>query len=295
MFIGTKKMECFLKSSQNLRPFFWVVPAFLWELLFFYIPLILMVILSFTYVTDTQQHLSFQRYIPFLTTAYGLIILKSLILAAVNGILCFLIGYPMAYFLAFKTGRLKLFFLFLLIVPFWVNFLLHVYAWFFVLDQGGIINSSLLLLGLIDEPLVMLNTRFAIIVVMVYCYLPFMVLPIYSSLARFNQNLLEASRDLGATDFETWYHIVLPLSLSGVISGFALVVIPSFGEFAIPGLMGGEKFVFVGSVITQYALGAQTMPFGTAFTVMSFCALLLFMLIGYRLRTAITRGVDHGG
>ena len=168
------------------------------------------------------------------------------------------------------------------------------YAWFFVLDQGGIINSFLLLLGLIEKPLVLLNTRFAIIVVMVYCYLPFMVLPIYSSLARFNRNLLEASRDLGATDFETWYHIVLPLSLSGVISGFALVVIPSFGEFAIPGLMGGEKFIFVGSVISQYALGAQTMAFGTAFTVMSFCALLLFMFIGYGLRTAITRGVDHG-
>ena len=168
------------------------------------------------------------------------------------------------------------------------------YAWFFVLDQGGIINSSLLMLGIIDEPLHLLNSMFAIIVVMVYCYLPFMVLPIYSSLARFNQTLLEASRDLGATDFETWYHIVLPLSLSGVASGFALVFIPSFGEFAIPGLMGGEKFVFVGSVITQYALGAQTMPFGTAFTVMCFCALILFMLMGYGLKRLLARGVDHG-
>ncbi len=287
-------MGCFLKGNTSLRPFFWVVPGFLWELLFFYIPLALMIILSFTYVTDTYQHVSFARYSPFFTKAYFLIILKSLILACVNGIVCFLIGYPMAYFLAFKTGRLKLFFLFLLIVPFWVNFLLHVYAWFFVLDQGGIINSSLLMLGIIDEPLHLLNSMFAIIVVMVYCYLPFMVLPIYSSLARFNQTLLEASRDLGATDFETWYHIVLPLSLSGVASGFALVFIPSFGEFAIPGLMGGEKFVFVGSVITQYALGAQTMPFGTAFTVMCFCALILFMLMGYGLKRLLARGVDHG-
>ena len=207
--------------------------------------------------------LSLDLYKPFFNGIYFFIMVKSLILACVNGIICFLVGYPLAYFLAFKAGRLKTFFLFLLILPFWTNFLLHVYAWFFVLDHEGIINYLLTTFGIIREPLYLLNSILGIIVLMVYCYLPFMVLPIYTALERFDKTLLEASRDLGASRFETWYHIVLPLSLNGVFSGFLLVFVPSFGEFAIPGLMGGEKYLFVGPVIAQYALGHKTMALAT--------------------------------
>lgn len=224
------------------------------------------------------------------------IIFKSLILALVNGILCFLIGYPLACFLAYMTDRFKLLFLFLLILPFWTNFLLHIASWFFVLDRGGVINTLLLKIGVIHEPLHLLNSLFGIILLMVYCYLPFMVLPIYSTLDRLDSTLFEASSDLGATSFETWYHIIWPLSMPGVITGFFLVFVPSFGEFAIPGLMGGDKYLFVGSVIAQFAQGIQTIGFATAFTVMSFSFLFVCIFLGYwlkRLILAYTRS-DNG-
>lgn len=275
------------------KPFFYVVPTFLWQVLFFYMPLALMFIMSVvSYCPSLNVHiLSWDLYRPFLTSTYFFIMIKSVILAGVNGILCFLVGYPLAYFLAFKAGRLKTFFLFLLILPFWTNFLLHVYAWFFVLDHEGIINYVLQALGIIRSPLYLLNSIFSILLLMVYCYLPFMVLPIYSALDRFDKTLLEASRDLGASRFETWYHIVLPLSMSRVLSGFLLVFVPSFGEFAIPGLMGGEKYLFVGPVIAQYALGRQTMAYGIAFTILSFAFVLLVLLLSFAINKILLKQI----
>ncbi len=276
---------------EKEKPFFYVVPAFLWQIFFFYIPLFLMGSMSIIWFCPTlKTHVfSTELYRPFLTMTYLVIMMKSLILACVNGILCFLLGYPLAFFIAFRAGKLKTFFLFLLILPFWTNFLLHIYAWFFVLDHQGIVNWLLRTTGIISEPLYLLNSLFGIILLMVYCYLPFMVLPIYSALDRFDRTLLEASRDLGASRFETWYHIVLPLSMSGVFGGFLLVFIPSFGEFAIPGLMGGEKYLFAGSVIAQFALGHKTMAYATSFTLMCFAFLLAFVLTGVAIYTVFFR------
>ena len=151
-----------------------------------------------------------------------------------NVILCFLIAYPLAYFIAFRGKKYKNGLLFLLLIPFWTNFLLHVYAWFYVLEKHGFFNNILLQAGVISEPLLLLNSPFAIMIMMVYYYLPFMVLPIYSSLERFNSSLIEASFDLGATWFQTFRRIILPLTMRGIRAGFFLVYIPSFGEFAIP-------------------------------------------------------------
>jgi spermidine/putrescine transport system permease protein len=282
-------VSTWFKNLMKEKPFFYAVPLFLWQILFFYAPLALMALISLSeYNPATHSYgMTLNRYWLFIAGTYFLIIIKSIILAAVNGILCFIVGYPLAYFLAFNAGRLKLFFLFLLILPFWTNFLLHIYAWFFLLDRGGIVNMLLIMLGAIHEPLTLLNSIPAIIIVMLYCYLPFMVLPIYAALEHFDSTLFDASYDLGATSFETWYHIVLPLSMKGVLSGFFLVFIPSFGEFAIPSLMGGENYLFVGSVIAQYALGHQTMEFATAFTMISFAVLLMCALLGILLRKCI--------
>jgi spermidine/putrescine transport system permease protein len=275
----------FLDRVRTERPFFVLSPALLWQLLFFYLPLLIMILMSFmSYSPDTGLSVSFARYLSFFKWSSISIIFRSTILASVTVILCFLLGYPLAYFLAFKAKKFKLFFLFLVILPFWTNFLLHIYAWFFVFDRVGIINNLLRSLGLISEPLHLLNSIFAIIVVMVYCYLPFMVVPIYATLERFDKTLLEASKDLGASRFETWYHVVIPLSASGVISGCFFVFVPAFGEFAIPSLMGGDRSLFVGSVIAQYALGGATMSYGIAFTVMSFCVVLLVVALGYGIR-----------
>ena len=214
-------------------------------------------------------------------------------LALSNAIICLLVAYPLAYFLTFVGKRYKNVFLFLLIVPFWTNFLLHVYAWFFVLEKEGFLNNLLRSMGLINEPLQLLNTPFAIMVMMVYYYLPFMVLPLYSSLERMDVRLVEASLDLGATWNQTLRRVVLPLTKRGLKAGFFLVFIPSFGEFAIPELMGGDRQMFVGNVVSNYILGDETGSLGAAFTLVASIMLLLSAIFFYWLIDRLIPGKHH--
>lgn len=254
-------------------PFSLGAPAIIWQVLFFYIPIFLLICSSiYDPLTNsiTQKHFS-----PLFRGSYINVILSSLALAFATSTFCLFIGFPLAHFLAFKTKRFRTLLLFLLIVPFWTNFLLHIYAWFFVLEREGFLNVLLMNLGIINEPLKMLNSLFATMVMMVYYYLPFMVLPIYFSLERFNDTFIEASLDLGATPLQTFRRVLLPISLRSICGGFFLVFIPAFGEFIIPELMGGDKTYFVGNVISQFVLGEQTASIGVAFTVMSISCLIL--------------------
>ncbi|MBA3954301.1 ABC transporter permease [Candidatus Dependentiae bacterium] len=262
-------------------PFFVGSIALLWQVLFFYVPLVFIGMLSVLQFSSTGAWTGFTlaHYAPFIKTTYGIILAKSLALALANVAICFCVGFPVAYFLSFKAKGFKNFFFFLLILPFWTNFLLHVYAWFFVLERNGFLNTFLQKVGLIGAPFHFLNSLGAILLVMVYCYLPFMVLPIYSILEKVDRKIVEASYDLGATTWQTWIRVILPLAFSGVRSGFFLVFVPSFGEFAIPGLMGGEKQMFAGSVIAHYILGNQTLASGAAFTVVSCVVLIVFILV----------------
>ncbi|MFS8563280.1 MAG: ABC transporter permease [Rhabdochlamydiaceae bacterium] len=189
--------------------------------------------------------------------------------------------------MAFSSKKFKNIGLFLLLIPFWTNFLLHVYAWFYVLEKQGFVNNLLLSLNIIQEPILMLNSLFAIMIMMVYYYLPFMVLPIYSSLERFSPSLIEASLDLGASWFQTFRRIMLPLTMRGVRAGFLLVYIPAFGEFVIPELMGGDKQMFVGNVISQYILAQETGSLGAAFTVLSGFILIITVVVLYKLMEKI--------
>jgi spermidine/putrescine transport system permease protein len=271
-------MKFFKETSST--PFSIGVPAMIWQVLFFYIPLLLILISSFIKFTETGAFdgFTFGLVSYFLTPTYLMVIASSILMALSNAIICFLIAYPLAYFMAFTGKRYKNILLFLLLIPFWTNFLLHIYAWFYVLENQGFINNILMHLGLISKPLHLLNSLFSIMIMMVYYYLPFMVLPIYSSLERFNVHLIEASVDLGATWLQTFRRIILPLTMKGVRAGFFLVYIPSFGEFAIPELMGGDKRMFVGNVVSQYILAEGTGSLGAAFTVLS-CAFLLITAI----------------
>lgn len=265
-----------LKPPASEYPFSIGVPALIWQVLFFYLPLLLMVISGFLKVSADGEVIgvSVDSFFVFFTPTYMKVIGSSLLLALGTALLCLLTAYPLAYFLAFGGGkRFKNFCLFLLLIPFWTNFLLHVYAWFYVLEKQGFLNTLLLKMGFINEPILLLNSLFSIVVMMVYYYLPFMVLPIYSSLERFDRRLIEASMDLGATWLQTFRQIILPLSMRGVRAGFLLVYIPAFGEFAIPELMGGDKIVFVGNVISQYILAEGTGSLGSAFTVV--CGIVL--------------------
>lgn len=271
-------------------------PAIIWQVLFFYLPLLLIFVTSVLKISEWGEieGVTLEKLILFLDPVYLGVIGYSFLLAISNALICLLIAYPFAYFLAFTGKRFKNIFLFLLIVPFWTNFLLHVYAWFFVLEREGFLNNLLMALGIIQEPLHMLNSLFAIMVMMVYYYLPFMVLPIYSSLERFNVHLIEASLDLGGNWFQTFRRIMLPLTMNGVRAGFFLVYIPSFGEFAIPELMGGDKQMFVGSVVSHYILGEQTGSLGAAFTVVSCVALLLSsILLFWLINLLFKKGRKH--
>lgn len=259
------------RSPRSELPFAIGVPALVWQVLFFYVPLLFIVVSSFIQVSELGdfEGFTFSHIKLFLSTTYLKVILASLTLALTNAITCFFIAFPLAYFLAFISKRYKNIFLFFLIVPFWTNFLLHVYAWFYVLERHGFLNTLLLKLGLIQEPLHLLNSLPAIMIMMIYYYLPFMVLPIYSSLERFNYKLIEASYVLGGSFFSTLRRIILPLNSTGIRAGFFLVFIPSFGEFVIPELMGGDKKMFVGTVVSQYILGEGTGSLGAAFTLLS--------------------------
>lgn len=257
-------------------------PALIWQIVFFYLPLLLMMISSIVILTEKgSAGLSLQNFAPIFSKTHLSIIFSSISLALSTAFLSLLIAYPLAHFIAFKGGKYKTVMLIFLIVPFWTNFLLHVYAWFFVLEREGFLNTLLLKFGLIAEPIHFLNSLFAVMLMMIYCYLPFMVLPIFSTLERFDRRLLEASTDLGASWRSTFRKVMLPLTLPAVRAGFFLVFIPSFGEFIIPELMGGDKRYFVGNVVSQYVLGNETGGMGAAFMVLSCLSLVGAVMLIY--------------
>lgn len=246
-----------------------------WQLLFFYLPLALLIFGSLVHNPAGSWNFSFSHYQQILTPTYLKIALRSLALAFNSSFICLVIAIPLAYCMAFTFRTYRNVLLFLLMIPFWTNFLLHVCAWTFVLEQDGFLNQLLLALRLIEEPLVMLNSSFAIMVMMVYYYLPFMVLPIYSSFERFDIRLLEASMNLGASWFKTLFKILFPLSMPAIRSGIFLVFIPAFGEFVIPELMGGDRSLFVGSAIATLISGPKTMALATAFTTLGIILLII--------------------
>lgn len=287
----------FLKTSTPSEFSFSIgAPAMIWQVLFFYLPLAILAITSVMQFSETDafEGFTFQKIAFFLRPLYLKVIFSSFILALGNAILCLLIAYPLAYFLAFTGKRYKNFFLFLLIVPFWTNFLLHIYAWFFVLEKEGFLNNLLRAIGAISEPLQFLNTPFAIMIMMVYYYLPFMVMPLYSSLEKMDVRLVEASLDLGASWGQTLRRVMLPMTKRGLKAGFFLVYIPSFGEFAIPELMGGDKLMFVGTVIANYILGDETGSLGAAFTLVACLMLLISSIALYWIIDRLIPGRQRG-
>jgi len=268
--------------SKNVS-FFMALPAFVWLLIFLYIPLGVIVALSFIRksVVSIWPDFTWAHYLTFFDSLYYSVIVRSLTLSIITTAVCLLCAYPIAYFLALHAQKWKNVLLYLLALPFGVNFVILSYAWFFLLEKNGFINNILTSLGIISSPLQLLNTQFAIYVGMIYCYLPFMVLPIYAVLEKLDIRLIDASLDLGATRFTTFWRVVFPQSIPGVSTGFFMVFIPSFGEYVIPTLMGGGKFMYVGSLISHYFSVLRNLPLGSAFTVASSMVLLIVALFFY--------------
>jgi len=263
-------------QKQPLISFFWGIPAFIWQTVFFYLPLTFLVAASFITHSEgiDQAQLTFAHYFSLFKPVYITIFLRSLTAATACVIVTFLIAYPVAYYLVLKMRKWRMFFFGLLVIPFWTNFLLLVYSWYFLLENDGIINAFLIKLGLIETPLPLMNSSIALYCGMFYCYLPFMLLPLYSAFDRLSAQLLEASQDLGASPAQTFWRITFPLTIPGIQTGAMLVFIPAFGEFVIPALLGGDKNMYIGSVITHYFLTIRDVSLGSAFT----CTSVLFLL-----------------
>ncbi len=207
---------------------------------------------------------------------------KSVILAASATLLCLLLGYPMALAIARAPARRRYFYLLLIIIPFWISFLLRVYAWIGLLGNNGFINNLLLWLGLIDEPLRMLYTDFAIYVGIVYSYLPFMILPLYATLERLDFDLIEAASDLGATPSRAFWDVTWPLSRPGVIAGCLLVFIPAMGEYVIPYLLGGPETLMIGRVLFDEFFVNKDWPLASAVAVVLLLLLVLPIVLFQR-------------
>ncbi len=206
---------------------------------------------------------------------YLLSYLTSLKVAAVSTLLCLLIGYPIAYFIARARGQLQLVLLLLVILPFWTSFLIRVYAWKVLLQGGGAINGVLQWLGVIDAPLAMLYTEGAVYVGIVYSYLPFMILPLYAALARLDYSTVEAALDLGCRPWQAFARVTVPLSLPGILAGSLLVFIPAVGEFVIPELLGGPDSIMIGRVLWNEFFANRDWPIASAVAIVMLAILVL--------------------
>jgi len=260
-----------------------LAPVTIWLGLFFLVPLLL--ILAYSFGTSGIYGgitLGFNpgNYLKVFDPLYLEIIVRTFVIAFINTVLCLALGYPLAYFIAFKGGSWKNVLLLMVMIPFWTSLLLRAYAWVVILGGNGIANRTLQLLGITDGPVNLIFTPQAVTMGMVYSYLPFMILPLYAALEKFDVRLKEAAQDLGASRWYTFWRVTFPLSMPGVIAGSILVFIPSAGEFVIPTLLGGARTVLVGNLIQQQFLQARDWAFGSALAMM-LAALLVGAIMFY--------------
>ena len=229
--------------------------------------------------------LTFENYaFLFQDRYYGTIYLSSLKMAAIGTLLCLLLGYPMAYYIARQPPRRRNVLLLAVILPFWISFLLRVYAWIGLLNTKGIINEFLIWLGVIDQPIQMLYNDFAVYLGIVYSYLPFMIMPLYANLERHDRNLLDVAADLGARRGRAFLDVTLPLSMPGVLGGCLLVFIPAVGEFTIPALLGGADTLMIGRVLWDEFFVSRDWPVASAVSVVLLGLLIVPILWFQRLQ-----------
>ncbi len=295
-----------ISSTKQNRLHKWLIggPPLAYLLVFFAIPVLIMVLASFRNSGDFgglapliseetgKLDLTIEGYTRFFSDfLYTELFLKSFAYAAITTVICLLIAYPLALLIARSPKRHRDFLVLLVILPFWSNFLIRVYAWIIILGPQSVFVTALnRLIGLFGmEPVTLLYTPFAVIVGLVYVHLPFMVLPLYANLEKHDPALLDAAQDLGANSWRRFWRITFPLSLPGVYAGAALVFIPALGIFAIPDILGGTEGIMIGNVIKQQFLDTRDWPFGSVLsmvlTVMAVALAGLAAWIARRSRT----------
>ena len=258
-----------------------ISPANIYLFLLMVLPLLLVVVLSFlsrgTY-GDVAFIFNLSNYSRLFDPLYGKILLYSLGVGIGTTVFSILIGYPLAYYIARAPARQRSLLLFLILVPFWTNFIIRIYAWIMILRAGGFLDAILQWANITQRPLNLLYTPTAVMIGMIYEFLPFMVLPLYSSLEKIEYSLLEAAADLGAPPWKVFLRVTLPLSVPGIIAGTILVFIPAMGMFVIPDLMGGAKTILIGNVIRNQFLTARDWSFGAAASMILMVLTMVFTL-----------------
>ncbi|MBP7461916.1 MAG: ABC transporter permease [Candidatus Delongbacteria bacterium] len=271
------------QAKSNLSSWILTLPGLIWLLVFFFVPYSVILLYSFMTpnVYDINYVFSFDAYQNIFHTNYIGSFLISLRLALVTTLISLLMGYPVAYYIARSSVRIKNFLLILIIVPFWTNFIIRIFSWRIFLAPDGVLNSVLLNLHLVDGPLRILRTDFAVILVMVYVYLPYMILPLYSVLEKIDFTLLDAAKDLGADSWKAFYKITLPLSKQGIIAGAILVFIPSLGAYIIPQIVGNQNSLYIGQIITYKIKNIpRNWPLASGLSLI-LLAIIVVLLIGF--------------
>jgi len=259
-------------------------PPYFWLVVFFAAPMAIVVACSFSHRDPSGGfHLGFtlENYRQVFDPLYFKVLLRSILYATSTTAFTLLIAFPIAYYMAFAKPSVKYLLMFLVIVPFWTNFLIRMYSWMIILGGSGLINNLLRMTGLIDQPLPLMNNALAVNIGLVYGELPYMILPIFAALDRLDVSLLEASMDLGGNRVQNFFRVTFPLSLPGVVAGVIFVFIPTIGNFVVPDILGGKDSLMIGNIITSMFSQGRHWPLGSAlssvltFGVMIFIALYI--------------------
>ena len=276
-----------------------IAMPYIWLLVFFLTPFVIILKISladpalaqppYTPTIDNQGDINFtfDNFVFLLTDKlYALTYLRSLVLAAGATLFALLLGFPMAYGIARASAATRSLLLLLIVLPFWISFLLRVYAWMGLMNNYGVINNTLMWLGFIDQPIQIMYTDFAVLVGLTYSYLPFMILPLYATLEKLDLDLVEAAQDLGASSTRAFWDVTWPLACPGVIAGSLLVFIPATGEYVIPYLLGGPNSMLIGRVLFEEFFANRDWPLASAVAIVMLLLLIapIMLLQHYRMR-----------
>jgi spermidine/putrescine transport system permease protein len=273
--------------NENRFATAFLVPGGLWLLLLFVVPVVLVLALSFGYTDDLGEAIYDTRldnYERLIDPDYVPVLLRSVGFALAAVVLCLLIGYPVAYYIAVFGGRWKNVLIALVVLPFFINYLIRTYAWIAMLGDDGLVN------GVLDSSIRFINTPYAVVGGLVYGFLAFMILPIYAALDRMDPALIEAGKDLYGGPWETFRHVTLPHTIQGVLAGSVLVFLPAVGDFVAASLLGGPGEVMIGNLIQQQFQASDNWPFGAALTIAMMAVLLILM--SFYLRASAREGKE---
>ncbi|MDR0217586.1 MAG: spermidine/putrescine ABC transporter permease PotB [Enterobacteriaceae bacterium] len=284
-----------MKKTRNLFQNIVITGMVSWLILFVFLPNLMIIGTSFLTRDDAnlvQMVFSLDNYVRLFDPLYAEVLIHSLNMAIIATLCCLVIGYPFAFFLARMPKKRRPLMLFLLIVPFWTNSLIRIYGLKMFLSPRGYLNDFLLWSGIIDHPLRLMYTPEAVVLGLVYILLPFMVMPLYSSIEKLDKSCLEAARDLGAGKLQTFIRIIVPLTMPGIIAGCLLVLLPAMGLFYVSDLMGGAKNLLIGNVIKSQFLNIRDWPFGAATSICLTLVMGLMLWIYYRAAKLLNKKVE---